>query len=113
GNACESNNDDVDGDGIPNEFDNCPWHDNPGQEDADGDGVGDACDVCPLVADPDQAVNEFGQGLACLGDYDGDGVPDFWDNCIFVKNPDQRDSNGNGIGDACDTTNPNPGLAER
>jgi hypothetical protein len=35
-------------------------------------------------------------------DTDGDGVPDDVDNCPTVSNPDQADSNGNGIGDACD-----------
>lgn len=49
-------------------------------------------------------------GYACIitdGQYqwpdkDCDGVPDSQDNCIDVKNPDQRDSNHDGIGDACD-----------
>jgi probable HAF family extracellular repeat protein len=36
------------------------------------------------------------------GDLDGDGVPDDFDNCPSTWNPDQADSNGNGIGDACD-----------
>lgn len=35
-------------------------------------------------------------------DRDHDGVPDFKDNCPDVFNPDQKDSDGNGIGDACD-----------
>src|SRR5262249_10038234 len=33
---------------------------------------------------------------------DGDGIPDVLDNCPFVANPDQRDSDGDGIGDACE-----------
>jgi hypothetical protein len=36
-------------------------------------------------------------------DTDGDGVPDDIDNCPLVPNPDQKDSNLNGIGDACET----------
>jgi hypothetical protein len=36
-------------------------------------------------------------------DRDHDGIPDFRDNCPDVYNPDQKDSDGNGIGDACDT----------
>src|SRR5262245_3715505 len=35
-------------------------------------------------------------------DRDGDGVCDDVDNCPDVANPLQEDSNGNGIGDACD-----------
>jgi hypothetical protein len=35
---------DGDGDGIPDDEDNCPSVVNPGQEDADGDDLGDACD---------------------------------------------------------------------
>jgi putative Ig domain-containing protein/thrombospondin type 3 repeat protein/galactose oxidase-like protein len=37
-------------------------------------------------------------------DTDGDGIPDGQDNCPTVPNPNQADSNGNGIGDACDPT---------
>ena len=35
-------------------------------------------------------------------DFDADGINDDDDNCPFTPNPDQADSNGNGIGDACD-----------
>lgn len=34
---------DIDGDGIPGEADNCPQVANMSQRDLDGDGVGDAC----------------------------------------------------------------------
>lgn len=37
-------------------------------------------------------------------DSDGDGVPDSMDNCPYTANADQKDSNLNGIGDACETT---------
>jgi hypothetical protein len=36
-----------------------------------------------------------------LADADHDGVPDISDNCPAVANPDQKDSDGNGVGDAC------------
>ncbi len=53
---------DPDGDGLPNNVDNCPNTYNTGQEDTDGDGVGDACDNCLDVPNVDQ------------GDRDGDGM---------------------------------------
>lgn len=39
---------------------------------------------------------------APINDADNDGVPDEIDNCVNTPNPDQADSNGNGIGDACE-----------
>jgi hypothetical protein len=35
---------DVDGDGVPNGSDNCPYVANPLQQDSDNNGVGDPCD---------------------------------------------------------------------
>jgi hypothetical protein len=37
------------------------------------------------------------------GDLDWDGVPDVSDNCVGEYNPDQQDTDGDGIGDPCDT----------
>jgi len=41
---------DLDGDGLDNDQDNCPNDANADQADFDGDGVGDLCDLCPLTA---------------------------------------------------------------
>jgi hypothetical protein len=98
-------NDDTDGDGIEDEDDNCPDIFNPirpvdggKQADSDGDGVGDACDPCPLAKNTDDC------SVVNPSDKDGDGIINALDNCPFDKNPEQTDSDGNGIGDACDVT---------
>jgi hypothetical protein len=77
---------DIDGDGVPDETDNCPAEYNPDQSNSDGDAAGDACDRCPL--DPDN-------------DVDGDGVCGEVDNCPHAANPGQEDTDNDGIGDAC------------
>ena len=38
---------DLDGDGVPDNADNCPTTCNPQQLDADSDGIGDVCDPEP------------------------------------------------------------------
>ncbi|SHG90279.1 thrombospondin type 3 repeat-containing protein [Winogradskyella jejuensis] len=71
---------DADGDGIPDDSDNCPDIVNTDQSDIDGDDIGDLCD----------------------DDIDGDGVLNMDDNCPETANPDQADLDNNGIGEACD-----------
>jgi len=53
--ACNDDVDDLDGDGIPNNNDNCPATSNASQMDVSADDIGDACDT---------------------GDFDGDGISD-------------------------------------
>ncbi len=98
---------DVDGDGAPDETDNCPFQSNIAQTDVDHDGVGDDCqdddgdgvakeqdcddqdpDVHPGASDP------FSDGIDwdCNGDDRGSWE---WDD-------DGTDSNGNGL-DNCGT----------
>lgn len=68
-------------------------------------------DFCePSTCCFDEATGEFWCTDDCVAtcipgedtDFDRDGIPDFEDNCPEVFNPDQFDSNGNGVGDACD-----------
>lgn len=76
---------DTDGDGVPDDADNCPLTFNPGQEDLDGDGVGDACDNCILVPNADQRDTDGdGYGNICDGDLDNSGgIVNFSDLALF------------------------------
>jgi hypothetical protein len=101
--------DDSDGDGVPDEDDNCPNIANAGQADADADGVGNKCDNCKNVANSGQEDSDGdGIGDACetviaSPDTDSDGVPDSSDNCYLIYNPSQEDGDGDGIGEVCDS----------
>jgi hypothetical protein len=111
---CEvSCDDDSDGDGIEDVFDNCPNDFNPNQNDTDFDGLGNPCDNCPRDANPDQLdPDQDGLGNPCdncpdvtnanQSDVDGDEIGDLCDNCPDDFNPDQEDRNGSGFGDVCD-----------
>lgn len=118
---------DRDGDGVADRADNCPSVANPTQVDTDADGQGDACDVdddndsindtsdsCPLVRN--SGVDADGDGIddACdpSQDQDQDGVLDGFDNCPMTPNADQRDTNGNGIGDACERDTDGDGVPD-
>jgi len=99
---------DSDNDAIPNGCDNCPETANTDQADDDADGNGDLCDICPGHDDnidgdgdtiPDGCDNC--PGFDDLADSDQDAHPDSCDNCPDMANADQVDSDGNGVGDAC------------
>ena len=79
------------------------------EPDSDGDGIPDNRDNCPTVANPDQAdanMNRVGDACEAMGapDEDHDGRPDATDNCPHVWNVDQGDDDHDGIGNVCDPT---------
>ena len=126
-------NNDMDGDGIFNKDDNCPFVYNVKQVDVDGDLVGDECDFnnekknwserdsdndgvgdgldnCTYVYNPKQKdSNADGRGDLCVDD-DGDGIVGKDDNCLNIYNPNQEDVNINGVGDACEFDKDKDGI---
>jgi outer membrane protein OmpA-like peptidoglycan-associated protein len=97
-------NADRDGDGIPDDQDQCPdvpglakYHGCP-DGDTDGDGIMDSVDKCPEIP----GLKEFD---GCP-DSDGDGVPDYLDKCPNDPGPKELDGcpdrDGDGIPDVDD-----------
>jgi uncharacterized repeat protein (TIGR01451 family) len=62
---------DADGDGVPDETDNCPTTPNPDQADSDGDGAGDGCDINPAATPGNIVIIDFGPGHADIS-----GIPE-------------------------------------
>ena len=76
----------IDGDGVPDDADNCPTVWNREQFDRDGDGIGDVCDNCRFAGNPGQESAGGGIGIACLcGDGDGSGAVDVRDAVLFAR----------------------------
>jgi CHRD domain/Thrombospondin type 3 repeat len=92
---------DDDGDGVPNDTDNCPAVANDDQLDDDEDLVGNACDNCTLVANSDQRdTNGDGYGNICDADLDDSGTINFADlailKLVFFTDDADADFDGNG-----------------
>jgi hypothetical protein len=95
---------DRDGDGIPDDVDECPdlaedfdgIQDEDGcpEDDADGDGILDTQDACPLV--PGVWWNDPRKNGCPAPDTDGDGIPDPVDACPAVKGVPSDDPRKNG-----------------
>ena len=85
-----STSQDCNANGIPDEC----------ETDSDGDGTPDDCDNCP------NDRNKTDPGICGCGvsdvDTDGDGAADCNDNCPALANEDQADSDGDGVGDVCE-----------
>jgi len=55
-----------------------------------------------LAIQDSATLDASGELTIAIADLDADGVPDSADNCPAVDNASQLDSNGNGVGNACD-----------
>lgn len=96
--------DDLDEDGIEDDFDNCPLTDNRDQADRDQDNRGDVCDNCVDDSNESQLDTDADQiGDVCDPDIDGDGLDNSGDNCPEIHNPDQEDTDSDALGNFCDS----------
>ena len=113
---------DADGDGEPNDVDNCPNIANSNQKDFDLDGLGNVCDDDDdNDGFTDAEENNKGSDprnpnstpVSILTDADSDGIDDSWDNCLGKANPNQKDTDQDGLGNACDDDDDNDGFTDK
>ncbi len=117
---------DTDGDGIPDDLDQCPndpedfdgFQDEDGCPDLDndGDGILDVNDSCPM--DPED-IDGFEDADGCPDpDNDGDGILDIDDMCPDEPGPPENngcpdpDRDGDGVPDSIDNCPDEPGTIE-
>jgi parallel beta-helix repeat protein len=58
------------------------------------------------------ALTDSPSGICAPPDSDGDGIPNARDNCPATPNADQVDTDGDGLGNACDPDDDNDGVAD-
>jgi len=111
--GCGKPDTDADSDGTMDCLDECPNDPQKSQPgicgcgtpdlDSDSDTVMDCFDECPTDA---KKIRPGICGCSAVDiDSDTDGLLDCLDNCPRFYNPDQNDSDGDGVGDACDSAN--------